>query len=121
MHRGRLLHYSLVLAVFLLITMGPAGAWGQMAPEQEVAEQAAKERAKAEERAKEDQVPTVPESEKIGYFPGILFPTYYGITGAVPVTGVYGSLWKWICFRYVKARLDHPCGRTCAGDALPGI
>ena len=94
MKRGRLLHYFVVLAVFLLIIMGPAGAWGQITPEQEAAEQAAKERAKAEELAKEEKVPTIPEREQIGYFPGILFPTFYGIAEAVPVTGVlapYGN------------------------------
>jgi len=88
MNRGRILHYSLWLAVFLLITMGPAGAWGQMEPEKQTSEPA------AEEPTKKEPVPTVPDREKLGYFPGILFPTYYGIAEAAPVTGAmapYGN------------------------------
>ena len=88
MQWGRIPRYSLWLAVTLLIIMGAAGAWGQMTPEKETPEQA------TGEPGKEEKVPTAPEREKLGYFPGILFPTYYGITGAVPVTGVmapYGN------------------------------
>jgi hypothetical protein len=91
----RILHYSLFLAVFLLMIIGPMRAWGQETTENQASEQAAAERAKAEERAKtEEKVPTIPEREKPGYFPGLIFPTYYGIAQQVPVTGVmapYGN------------------------------
>jgi hypothetical protein len=85
--RGIICHY-LILTAILLITLGSGKAWGQVSPEQGTPEEAVKEQPKPEE------VPGVPKREEPGYFPTILFPTYYGIVQAGPVKGVlapYGN------------------------------
>jgi hypothetical protein len=90
---GGISHY-LIFTAILLITLGAGKAWGQVSPEQGTLEQAVQEQAKPQEQPKPEKVSPIPEREKPGYFPTILFPTYYGIVQAGPKTGLlapYGN------------------------------